>query len=137
MVSFQFPLFAVVYTLAVATFAGAQNMPTVVCAQGVPRDAPPIKREDCREALNLFPSESNVIVWTPGSNFRNCGSCKIYITKPSRPNSHIPAAVKGDAVTAFQQALSQCGGKPANATIGGYVPISVLLVYGDAGDQCS
>lgn len=98
--------------------------------------ATPIKREDCRDALNQFPSESNVLFWNQYVHTRSCGSCKISITKPSRPNSKFYAAVKGDAVTAFQQAIDKCGGKPSNTTIGNYVPISVLVDYGD-GNKCA
>ncbi|PLW34531.1 hypothetical protein PCANC_19235 [Puccinia coronata f. sp. avenae] len=94
----------------------------------------PFTAEHCRNALRKFTTESGVIFWS-GDRSHSCGSCKVTITKPSLPNSNHHAAVLAEVLTAVNLGYDKCQGRPTNATIGNYQPVSVLLDDGDGENE--
>lgn len=90
-----------------------------------------IVRNDCRLALNQFHQEDNTITWTSLQDSHSCGTCRITLKEPSQPASLSYSFFKGDAITAFQQAIDQCPGVPSNSTIGKKDSLLVLIDYGD------
>ncbi|OAV92087.1 hypothetical protein PTTG_08794 [Puccinia triticina 1-1 BBBD Race 1] len=129
-----FSVYVLLCLAATLTLIQAQLLPSsILCA---PSGGPLITRDDCKKSLQKFISESNVIFWSPDVNFRSCGTCKLAITKPSMRLDMIHhAAVRQDVLTAMHQGIDKCGGKPTNATIGNYQPVSVLLSEGN-GEKC-
>ncbi|PLW38710.1 hypothetical protein PCASD_11531 [Puccinia coronata f. sp. avenae] len=111
----------------------AQLLPSsILCA---PSSESTITRDDCKKALAQFSFESNVVFWSAKTDSHSCGTCRLAITKPSIPKSVHHAAVRGDVVTALHQGIDKCKGKPTNATIGNFQPVSVLLDFGN-GEKC-
>ncbi|EFP85925.1 hypothetical protein PGT21_024584 [Puccinia graminis f. sp. tritici] len=128
-----FSVYVLLCLAATLAIIQAQLLPSsILCA---PASGPLITRDDCKKALSKFSSESNVVFWTDKVDSHSCGTCKLAITKPSIPNSVHHAAVRGDALTAMHQGIDKCQGKPTNATIGNFQPISVLLDSGN-GEKC-
>ncbi|KAH9463306.1 hypothetical protein MJO28_008540 [Puccinia striiformis f. sp. tritici] len=105
---------------------------SILCAPG---QGPAITRDDCKKALSKFSSESNVIFYSGDVYSHSCGTCKLAITKPSLPNSVHHSGVFSYVLTALHEGIDKCEGKPTNATIGNFQPISVLLDHG-AGEKC-
>ncbi|CAH7686588.1 hypothetical protein BY996DRAFT_6409980 [Phakopsora pachyrhizi] len=119
--------------MAFVSLSFAQLLPSAYSCSRVDLYKPPLRREDCRDSLNLFPvPNGDNVIYLGSGNWRGCGSCKVTIYNRGSRESRVTAP-KGWAATAVHQAFDHCEGKPGSATIGDDGKIIAKIDYGNSG----